>query len=54
MVSAIPIAQDLKEIPQKEWQLLLEELLTNSTYEMVIVDMSESVQGLIHILESCD
>ena len=54
VVSAIPIAQDLKEIPQKEWQMLLEELLTNSTYEIVIVDVSESVQGLMHILESCD
>ena len=53
-VSAIPISQDLKEIPQKEWEMLLEDLLTNSIYEMVIVDVSESVQGLMHILESCD
>lgn len=54
VVSAIPISQDLKEIPQKEWEMLLEELLTNTIYEMVIMDVSESMQGLMHILESCD
>lgn len=50
----IPIAQDLKEVSEKEWMTLLQELVENSTYELVLLDVSESVQGLYHILERCD
>lgn len=50
----IPISQDLKEVSEKEWELLLKEIVENSTYELVIIDVGESVQGLYHILERCD
>ena len=50
----IPNAQDLKEVSEKEWELLLKELVENSTYEMVILDVGESVQGLFQILERCN
>lgn len=50
----IPIAKDLKEVSEKEWRMLLNEIVENSIYEMVILDMSESIQGLWDILEQCD
>lgn len=50
----IPIFQDLKEVSEKEWELLLKELVEDSTYELVILDVSESVQGLYQILGRCD
>jgi len=50
----IPIARDLKEVSESDWELLLTEIVENSTYELVILDMSESVQGLYKILQRCD
>lgn len=50
----IPISQDLKEVSEKEWEMLLKELVENSTYELVILDVGESLQGLFGILERCD
>ena len=50
----IPIAQDLKEVSEKEWKMLLCELAESSIYELVILDIGESVQGLHHILAQCD
>lgn len=50
----IPISQDLKEVSEKEWEMLLKELVENSTYEVVILDVGESLQGLFGILERCD
>lgn len=50
----IPIAQDIKEVSEKEWSMLLEELVESSNYELVILDLGESVQGLFDILQQCD
>jgi len=50
----IPMLQDIKEVSAKEWEMLLKELVENSKYEMVILDMSESLQGFYHILERCN
>ena len=50
----IPISQDLKEVSEKEWEMLLKELMENSTYELIILDVGESVQGLYNILKRCD
>lgn len=50
----VPISMDLKEITKEEWLGLLEEIVRSSNYELVILDMSESVQGLFQILELCD
>ena len=46
----VPISMDLKEITKEEWLGLLEEIVRSSNYELVILDMSESVQGLFQIL----
>lgn len=50
----VPISQDLKEIHLKEWKILLEQIIENSSYELLILDIGESVQGLFQILEMCD
>ena len=50
----VPISTDLKGITMEEWECLLGEIVRGSNYELLILDMSESVQGLFQILESCD
>ncbi len=54
VVPPIPIVLDLKEVTREEWEALITELLENSLYEMVILDVGESVQGLFPLLELCD
>lgn len=54
VIAPIPVVMDLKEVSGKEWETLIRQLLENSRYEMVILDMSESVQGLFQLLELCD
>lgn len=50
----IPILRDMKEISENEWEMLIEELAKNTTYELIVLDLSESVQGIYRILEKCD
>lgn len=50
----VPISSDLKEITLGEWESLLGEIVKGSNYELLILDMSESVQGLFQILDLCD
>ena len=50
----IPNCRDFKEVSEKEWHALLDELVDNSTYELIILDLSESVQGLFGVLKRCD
>lgn len=54
MVPPIPIVLDLKEVTWEEWDALITQLLENSLYEMVVLDVGESVQGLFPLLELCD
>lgn len=54
VVSPIPIVLDLKEVTWNEWEVLIEEILENSVYEIVILDVGESIQGLFQLLEMCD
>lgn len=50
----IPICKDLKEISEQEWIKLLEELSCIGTYEVLILDIGESIQGLWNVLDICD
>lgn len=54
VVPPIPVVLDLKEVTQEEWEALITQLLENSLYEMVVLDVGESVQGLFPLLELCD
>lgn len=49
----IPVLLDFKEVRESEWQLLLEQIIQNSSYERIILDFGESLQGLFPLLESC-
>ena len=53
-VLPIPVNLDFKEITSNEWQLLLEHIIKDSTYECVILDIGESMQGIFSILEKCN
>ena len=53
-VLPIPVSLDLKEVTQKEWEILLEQIMENSAYELMILDMGESIQGLFQLLNQCD
>ena len=53
-IEPIPNVEDFKAISSQEWLELIEEVLKNSTYELVILDLGESIQGLWDILERCD
>ena len=44
---------DLARVTQEQWFLLFEELEKLTTYEYVILDLSENVQGLFEILRMC-
>ena len=54
VVPPIPVVLDLKEVTWEEWEALITQLLENSLYEMVVLDVGESVQGLFPLLELCD
>lgn len=53
-VPPILTSRDLKEVSYEEWSTLLMRLLTGSAYETIILDLSESVQGLFSLLQLCD
>lgn len=54
IISPIPMALDLKEISWPEWEQFLNRILEDSPYELVILDIGESIQGLFQMLELCD
>lgn len=50
----IPFVSDLKEVTFAEWQMLLEQIMENSVYGRIILDIGEGVQGLFRMLQMCD
>lgn len=53
-ISPFLLSADLKEISLEEWKSLLQLILEETIYEAVILDLGESVQGLLEILQCCD
>lgn len=53
-IPPISCSMDLKEVSLDEWKCFLEQILQKSIYETIILDLSESVQGLFSILQMCD
>ena len=45
---------DLKEITISEWKRLLEQIVNESIYETIVLDLGESIHGLFDILHMCD
>ena len=52
-IPPIPMSVDLKEISLEEWKQFFAAILQETTYETVILDLGESVQGLLEILQMC-
>ena len=53
-IPPVQIPDDLKEISADEWIWLFEEILTGSIYDVLILDIGESIQGIVKILNVCD
>lgn len=53
-LSPISVLRDLKETSAEEWRALLDEIMNNSAYERIILDIGDSIQGLFQILEMCN
>ncbi len=50
----IPVVQDLKAVKEEEWLQLFQQILEKCIYEVLILDLGDSVDGLFRILERCD
>lgn len=46
--------EDLKTVTASEWMWLFEEILSCSIYDVLMLDLGDSVQGLLDILQNCD
>lgn len=53
-IPPIPMSRDLKEVTEEEWEHLIQQIAENSIYEMILLDLGESIQGLFQILQLCD
>lgn len=54
VLDPIPVSLDLKEVAWEDWNSLILQILKKGPYQNLILDVSESVQGLFDILKICD
>ena len=48
------VSLDLKEVLWEEWEVLLKQIVEDSVYEVILLDVGECVQGLFQMLDLCD
>jgi len=53
-VLPLPVSCDLKELTSEDWKSLFQQIEKKSVYEILILDLDETVNGLFDILEVCD
>lgn len=53
-IAPIANSMDLKEVSQEEWCMFLQKILQESVYEVIVLDMSECMQGICQVLQMCD
>lgn len=53
-VPPVKNSEDLHAVTKEEWLWLFRELLRNSIYDVLILDLSECIRGLYEILKFCD
>lgn len=53
-IPPVVFPEDLKTVTASEWMWLFGEILNHSIYDVLILDLSEMVQGLCDILKACD
>ena len=54
ILNPIPVSVDLKEVVWEDWNSLILQILKKGPYQNMILDLSESVQGLFDILKMSD
>ena len=54
ILAPLPISADVKEVPLEDWKILFARILQESMYDAVIVDFSESINGILELLCHCD
>lgn len=47
------VSEDIKGVPAKDWVNLLRQVLTEGSYEVVILDLDEGIQGVYELLRMC-
>ncbi len=52
-ISPVKLFTRYEEVSAKKWERLLNNLLTATDYEYIILDLSECVNGLLNILRKC-
>ena len=52
-IMPIPIMRDLREVKEKDWINLFDQILKKCIYETVILDLGDSIDGLYSILKNC-
>ena len=53
-VSPMRMSSDLHEIKLEEWEILFTQILENTIYENIVLDLGEGIQGLFGILQMCN
>lgn len=53
-IAPILCNSDLREITVDEWKQFLKQIVEDSIYENIILDLGECVQGLLELLDICD
>ena len=48
-----PVSEDIKKVTAKEWKELLTQILNQSVYETVILDIDEGIRDVYELLKSC-
>ncbi len=52
-VLPIPVSEDIKEIKVQEWIRLLEQIIKQSVYETIILDIDEGLREVYELLKVC-
>ena len=52
-IPAIRNEQDFRNVDREEWLRLFEAILEKSIYEILLLDLGDSINGLYQILENC-
>ena len=53
-IPPILMSFDLREITVEEWKQVISGILKETYYETIILDLGESVQGVMELLQLCD
>lgn len=54
ILAPLPISTDVKEVSLEDWKILFSRILKESMYDIIIIDFSESINGILELLCYCD